>query len=455
MPHVLSPRDQPAVKKPLPNINAKRVENADRAAAKRTGRSSRKTVLTIAQVDSRNEHCDASDEYLIEDASHEAANGSLPEQMQRLGIPSKTISPELATGFSCKLMAIALQRGSCLSANDKNASIQKLVENVLNGFEEAGDFTTGSGSVLQRLKSLLNQLHRDELEVQERTVSAIEDNPKQVLSNALHAVIASLCQGIQIDQAVETASKRAIYQFAYGLTHEINNPLANIVARAQQLIATASTDSDRRSLATIVDQAMRAHEMLAEMMRVVQPRSIQPRVEDIVAIVRQAVAIQEKQWTQRQIQCSLGVSTKPLYCSVEKASMTEAVCSILQNALQVCRPNDRIEIKCHRVESDNPDYGPSRLLSHADEESVPRVRIAVRDTGPGLSHEAIERAWDLYFSGREHGRGLGISLASVRRTMDAHGGFVWIQSNPNAGCTVEIRLPIVPDPPSPRKVFAI
>ena len=455
MPHVLSPRDQPAVKKPIPNIDPKRIENADRATSKRTGPSSRKTVLTIAQVDSRNEHCDASDDYLIEDASNKAANGSLPEQMQRLGIPSKTISPELATGFSCKLMAIALQRRSCLSANGEYASIQKLVENVLNGFEEAGDLTIGSGSVLLRLKSLLNQLHQDEIKVQDRTVSAIEDNPKQVLSNALHAVIAFLCQGIQIDQAVETASQRAIYQFAYGLTHEINNPLANIVARAQQLIATASSDSDRRSLATIVDQAMRAHEMLAEMMRVVQPRSIQPRVEDIVAIVRQAVAVQEKQWAHAQIQCNLRVSTKPLYCSVEKASMIEAVCSILQNALQVCRPNDRVEIKCHQVESDNPDYGPSRLPSHADEESVPRIRIAIRDTGPGLSHEATERAWDLYFSGREHGRGLGISLASVRRTMDAHGGFVWIQSNLNAGCTVEIRLPIVPEPPVPRKVFAI
>ena len=419
-------------------------------------RSSRKTVLTIAQVDSRNEHCDASDEYPIgEDASNKVANDALPEQIQRLGIRSKTISPELANGFSCKLMAIALQLRSSLSANGENATIQELVGDLLNGFEEAGELTTSSGSVSLRLKSLLNQLHRDELQVRERSVSEIDDNPKQILSNAIHAVIASLCQGIQFDQAVETASRRAIYQFAYGLTHEINNPLANIVARAQQLIATGSTDSDRRSLATIVDQAMRAHEMLAEMMRVVQPRSIQPRVEDIVAIIRQAVAIQEQQWTHAQIECNLRVSTKPLYCSVEKASMIEAVCSILQNALQVCRPNDRVEIKCHLVESNNPDYGPSRLFSDVDNESGPRIRIAVRDTGPGLSHEATERAWDLYFSGREHGRGLGISLACVRRTMDAHGGFVWIQSNPNAGCTVEMRLPLVPDPPSPRKVFAI
>ncbi len=443
------------MKKPLPNTDAKRTESADRSTTQRNARSARKTVLTIAQVDSGNEHCDATDEYPIEEASNQVANGNLPEQMQRSGIPFKTILPELATGFACKLMAIALQLRSSMSSQVTNASIQESVGILLKELEEAGDVSTGSGSVLLRLKSLLNQLHRDELQIRERRVSSIDDCPKQLLANAIHAVIASLCQGIQMDQAVETNSQRAIYQFAYGLTHEINNPLANIVARAQQLIASAPIDSDRRSLATIVDQAMRAHEMLAEMMRVVQPRSIHPRVEDIVAIVRQAVAAQEQQWTHSQIQCNLRGSTKPLYCSVEKASMVEAVCSILQNAFQVCRPNDRIEIKCHQVEYDEPDYGPSRLFSQADEESVPRIRIAVQDTGPGLSYEASERAWDLYFSGREHGRGLGISLASVRRTMDAHGGLVWIQSNPNAGCTVEIRLPIVPNTPAPRKVFAI
>ena len=358
-----------------------------------------------------------------------------------------TIQPELVKSFSFSLLEIALQLRTWSSAKDENASIQEMIESSLDGFEEATHLTTGEGIALVRLKSLLNQLNQGELQVRERSATAIDVHATQVFSNAIHAVITSLSQNVQMDEAVEKASQRAIYQFAYGLTHEINNPLANIVARAQQLIGTASSDSDRRSLATIVDQAMRAHEMLAEMMRVVQPRSIQPQVDDVVAIVRQAVAVQEKQWTHSQIQCNLRVSAKPLYSSIDKASLIEAVCSILQNAMQVCRPHDQVEIICQEADSDDRDS--------ADEQSVPRIRIAIRDTGPGLSKEAVERAWDLYYSGREHGRGLGISLANVRRTIHAHGGSVWIQSNPNAGCSVEIRLPKVPEPSSPRKAFSI
>lgn len=352
-------------------------------------------------------------------------------------------------------MSIALQLRTWSHNADENASIYEMMESALDSFEEDGNLTTDICGLLPRLQSLLIQLHRDETSVRERGATVSDDQTKPILIHALHAVIASISQNTQFAQAVENASQRAIYQFAYGLTHEINNPLANIVARAQQLIPTASSESDRRSLATIVDQSMRAHEMLAEMMRVVQPRAIQPRVEDMIAIVQQAMTIQESQWSNAQIQCILRKSSKPLYSSVERAAILEVICSLLQNAMQACRPTDRIEIVCEEVDADHPDYGPSDPIPNAQVESLSRIRIAVRDTGPGMSSEATQRAWDLYYSGREHGRGLGISLANVRRTIDAHRGLVWIRSTPNAGCTVEIRLTKSPEPPNPRRAIAI
>lgn len=352
-------------------------------------------------------------------------------------------------------MAIALQLGSWTSAGDEQASLQSIIVELLDSFEVAGNLPSSLGSYLARLQSLLHQLHRAEILVRERGVTETEVEAMQVLINAIHAVILSHSQRVQFAHAVENASRRAIYQFAYGLTHEINNPLANIAARAQQMIGAAQSESDRRSLATIVDQSMRAHEMLAEMMRVVQPSSIHPRIEDIVEIVRQSATVQESEWTRAPIQCTLRVSEKPLYCEVERAAIVEAICSLLQNAMQVCRPHDRIEIICQQVNSGDPEYGQKDPSARLEGDAMPRIRIAIRDTGPGMSYETSLRAWDLYFSGREHGRGLGISLAMVRRTIDAHGGLIWIQSSPNTGCTVEIRLPKSAEPTHPRKAFLI
>ncbi len=417
------------------------------AAMKRSTRAPKKTVLSIAPMESNNEHFESLREMTVEVDS----KGAFPVARR----PPLSISPDLATNFSCKLMAIALQLKSWSAASDEQASIQNMIAELLDSFEAAANLTSSIGSYLARLQSLLRQLHRGELFVRERGVSEPDDETTQVLTNAIHAVILSSSQRVQFDHAVESACQRAIYQFAYGLTHEINNPLANIAARAQQMILAAQSESDRRSLATIVDQTMRAHEMLAEMMRVVQPSSIHPRIEDIVEIVRQAAIIQGSEWARAQIQCSLRVSEKPLYCSVERAPFIEAICSVVQNAMQVCRPNDRIEIICQQVNSKDPEYGPKDPVAGTDGEAMPRIRIAIRDTGPGMSSETSQRAWDLYFSGREHGRGLGISLAMVRRTIDAHGGLVWIQSSPNEGCTVEIRLPKSAELPNPRKAFLI
>src|SRR5881397_2980256 len=71
--------------------------------------------------------------------------------------------------------------------------------------------------------------------------------------------------------AVEAAKLRALYDFAYGLSHEINNPLANIATRAQTLLVDEKDPERRRKLATIVQQAFKAHEMIADLMLFARP----------------------------------------------------------------------------------------------------------------------------------------------------------------------------------------
>ena len=60
--------------------------------------------------------------------------------------------------------------------------------------------------------------------------------------------------------ALEAAKLEALYQFAYGLSHEINNPLANIATRAQTLLVDENDPERRRKLATINQQAFRAQD---------------------------------------------------------------------------------------------------------------------------------------------------------------------------------------------------
>ena len=109
------------------------------------------------------------------------------------------------------------------------------------------------------------------------------------LVSALHASLVTITRSKRFEEAVEKESRRQIYNFVYGLTHEINNPLANIAARAQQLMASAKDAESAKSLATIVDQSMRAHEMLAESMNAVRPPKVEPELVDITKVVTESI----------------------------------------------------------------------------------------------------------------------------------------------------------------------
>ena len=89
--------------------------------------------------------------------------------------------------------------------------------------------------------------------------------------------------------AVEAAKLQALYNLAYGLSHEINNPLANIATRAQTLLIDEKDPERRRKLATINQQAFRAHEMIADLMLFARPPAMTPEPTDLAALADRVV----------------------------------------------------------------------------------------------------------------------------------------------------------------------
>jgi signal transduction histidine kinase len=65
--------------------------------------------------------------------------------------------------------------------------------------------------------------------------------------------------------------------------------------------------------------------------------------------------------------------------------------------------------------------------------------IAVRDSGPGMSRESAERIFDLYFSTKDAGTGLGLPIA--KKIVEEHGGTIRVATEPGRGTTVTIEIP--------------
>jgi len=71
-----------------------------------------------------------------------------------------------------------------------------------------------------------------------------------------------------------------------------------------------------------------------------------------------------------------------------------------------------------------------------------RARVAVEDTGPGVSPELASRVFDPFFTTRGVGGGMGLGLAVVFGTVTAHGGQVWVERPPAGGARFVIELPV-------------
>src|SRR5215212_7463577 len=94
----------------------------------------------------------------------------------------------------------------------------------------------------------------------------------------------------EFEQRLERAKLDALKELAYGASHEINNPLANISARAQTLLDDEQDPQRRQKLIAIRRQAMRAHEMISDLMLFARPPKLQPISVSLPELIRKVIS---------------------------------------------------------------------------------------------------------------------------------------------------------------------
>jgi signal transduction histidine kinase len=272
--------------------------------------------------------------------------------------------------------------------------------------------------------------------------------------------------------ALQAAKLQALYNFAYGLSHEINNPLANIATRAQTLLIDEQDPQRRRKLATIVQQAFRAHEMIADLMLFARPPT--PRLEavDLAKLADTVVAEMQEQAREQETRLVRSGDEGPFIATVDPTQIAVALKALVQNSLEALKRGGRVEVlsteysipsthpvaaevttTIHNAHSPSPAHPQSAIrnphLSTPPRSTDPRCwrpgtpgfLLSVTDTGLGIPPEVRRHIFDPFFSGREAGRGLGLGLSKAWRIVDLHGGQITVESNAGQGARFTIVLP--------------
>lgn len=225
------------------------------------------------------------------------------------------------------------------------------------------------------------------------------------------------------DERLERAKLDAMKELAYGASHEINNPLANISARAQTLLRDERDPERRRALEAINHQALRAHEMISDLMLFARPPRLDLRTIDLVKILEQVFAEVAADCERRGLEMVLAIDGDfPQMCG-DQVQLAVAIKAVVVNSMEAIGTGGRIEALSKALDGENG------------------VRVEIRDSGPGISTEVRSHMFDPFYSGREAGRGLGFGLPKAWRIVTAHGGRIWAESFGGDGATFVIELP--------------
>lgn len=223
---------------------------------------------------------------------------------------------------------------------------------------------------------------------------------------------------------LEHAKLESLKELAYGASHEINNPLANIAGRAQTLLKDERDPRRRRMLESIHAQALRAHEMIADLMLFARPPALELQETDLREIVTQVAEELASSAAARQVALHTDFPATCGLARIDRTQISVALRALADNSLEALGTGGEIVLGCRAALAKNRC-----------------AELFVRDTGPGIPPEIREHIFDPFFSGREAGRGLGFGLSKCWRIVTDHGGEIQVESQPAQGTLITLRLP--------------
>jgi signal transduction histidine kinase len=235
-------------------------------------------------------------------------------------------------------------------------------------------------------------------------------------------------QSESAEVGLRSAKLDALAEFAAGAGHELNNPLAVIVGRAQLLLVHETDPKAVRSLRAILTQAQRAHRILRDLMYVARPPEPRPRFCQPDEIVRASVRDARPDAEDREIRIAADSLDHGLRVWADPDGLRHLADVLLRNALEATSKGGQVRFSTAGSASD--------------------LRWAVQDTGRGITPAEGGHLFDPFFCGRQAGRGLGMGLPRAARFLNQTGGEVRWHSTPSQGSTFLVRLPLA-EPPKP------
>lgn len=234
---------------------------------------------------------------------------------------------------------------------------------------------------------------------------------------------------IQREQLIHLARVSLLGELSAALVHELNQPLAAILANAQAGRRRLEQPAHaQRALAEIlndiVEASQRATAIIQHMRGLFLRRDTQCQPLDLNAVARDAVALARSTMARHGVRLALALDPRAVQLRGDAVQLQQVVLNLILNACDAMSATPQ---------------GTRRLVVATNGSAGDEAWLSVADNGAGIAAGLLERIFDSFFTTKPNG--LGVGLAVSRDIVAAHGGRIEAANRSEGGAVFRVTLP--------------
>ncbi|MBB5402569.1 trifunctional serine/threonine-protein kinase/ATP-binding protein/sensor histidine kinase [Paraburkholderia youngii] len=224
----------------------------------------------------------------------------------------------------------------------------------------------------------------------------------------------------------------AIGQLAASISHEMKQPLAAINASGAAALRWLGREQPAISkayemLELVVSESTRAGEVIRGIHSLVKKAPTCNEILQLNEAIREVMALTSKEANGSDVSVRMRLAEDLPFIKGDRVQLQQVMLNLVINAIEAMS-----------VVND----GPREVTVSTAMHEPGAVLVTVRDTGPGVAPEHIERLFEPFYTTKAGGMGMGLSIC--RSIIDAHGGRLWASANGPRGASFEFTVPVHP-----------